>query len=266
MSTCVVSLGVNGSTPSDHPKAVFQDYSRGIARIRKGLAKAGFRGEFLSWYQQYPDGSPTAREAPFAFKPFCFSVARKQGYRLVLWMDAGIRVKQSLDPLFESIERRGYLFFPERRRVVEFCKDDALGPLGITREESFAIPSCWAGVVGLDFKSPPAVEFLRLCKERAVDGVTFPGPKWSGVGDWPRIASQDPRVKGHRYGQTATSVIASRLGMNEWESKELCVRFLAQDPGFVRRYRGESRTMSIPKPWSAFATPWIFRRATYQPK
>ena len=133
----------------------------------------------------------------------------------MLWLDAGIRIRRSLDPLFESIQRRGYLFFPERHSVGEYCKDDALGPLGITREESFAIPSCWAAVMGLDFESPKAVEFLRQWKERAADGVTFPGPKWSGVNGWPLTASKDPRVKGHRHDQTAASVIAHRLGMNE---------------------------------------------------
>lgn len=239
MLTCVISLGANSRVPSNHPDAIFQDYSRGIARLRSGLSKSGYPGAFLAWDQRYPDGSPTAEGAFCAFKPFCFAVAQAQGYRLALWLDAGIRITASLDPLFESIQRRGYLFFPERHSVGEYCKDDALEPLGITREESFAIPSCWSAVVGLDFESPKAVEFLRQWKDRAVDGVTFPGPKWSGVHGWPRTASQDPRVKGHRHDQTAASVIAYRLGMREWESRELFDRCLAMDAGFVRQYRGE---------------------------
>lgn len=241
MLTCVISLGVNGRAPADHPDATFQDYSRGISRIRAGLAKTGYQGGFLAWDQCYPDGSPTVEEAHGAFKPFCFAVAQAQGYRLVLWLDAGIRIRRSLDPLFESIKRKGYLIFRERHSAGEYCKDDALGPLGITREESLAIPSCWAAVIGLDFESPKAVEFLRQWKERASDGVTFPGPKWSGVKGWPRSASQDARVKGHRHDQTAASVIAYQLGMNDWESRELFDRYLATDPGFVRHYRGEPR-------------------------
>jgi hypothetical protein len=246
--TCVITLGVNNAVPPNHPEPSFQDYSRGIARIRSGLRKTGFQGGFLAWDQQYPEGSPTGEEVPFAFKPFCFSVARKQGYRFVLWVDAGLCVKHSLEPLFKSIQRRGYLFFPERHAVGEFCKDDALAPLGITREESFAIPSCWSGVIGLDLDSPIAVEFLRQWKERAADGVTFAGPKWSGVNGWPRLASQDPRVKGHRHDQTAASVIAHRLGMNEWESRELFSRSLQTDPGFVRRYRGEAYHRALVDP------------------
>jgi hypothetical protein len=240
MLTCVLSLGVNGAVPSDHPEATFQDYSSGLARIRDGLSKTGYRGGFLAWDQQYPEGSPRGEEAFCAFKPFCFVAAQTQGYRLALWLDAGIRIKRALDPLFESIQRRGYLFFPEQHSVGEYCKDDALRTLGITREESFAIPSCWGAAIGLDLESPKAVDFLRQWKELATDGVTFSGPKWSGVHGWPRKASPDPRVKGHRHDQTAASVIAYRLGMSEWEPRDLFDRSLVADPGFVRLYRGES--------------------------
>jgi hypothetical protein len=238
-STCVISLGVNTRMPPGHPDATFQNYSRGIARMRAGLSRVGYMGEFLAWDQHYPDGSPTQLEAPFAFKPFCFAVAQTRGHRLVLWLDAGIRIRRSLDPFFESIQRRGYLLFSDQHSVGEYCKDAALESLGITREESFAIPSCWAAAVGLDVESPKAVEFLRQWKQRAADGVTFPGPKWSGVKGWPQTASRDPRVKGHRHDQTAASVIAHQLGMNEWESRELFDLYLQTDPGFVRQYRGE---------------------------
>jgi hypothetical protein len=209
------------------------------------LDKAGYQGAFLAWDQRYPEGSPTSDEAFCAFKPFCFAEAKAQGYRLVLWLDAGVRIRASLDPLFASIERKGYLFFPEQHSVGEYCKDDALVPLGITRDESFTIPSCRSTVIGLDFATPRAAEFLRQWKERAGDGVSFPGPKWSGVNGWPRTASQDPRVKGHRHDQTAASVIAHRLGMNEWESWDLFHSCLETDPGFVRQYHGEPRHRAL---------------------
>jgi hypothetical protein len=237
--TCVITLGVNARTPSDHPEATFQDYSRGIARIRRGLNRTGYRGGFLVWDQRYPNGSPTEEQAHAAFKPFCFAEALARGYRHVLWIDAGIRIRRPLDPLFEIIQRKGYLLFPETHSAGEYCKDDALGPLGITREESFAIPSCRAGVLGLDLASPAPLECLRRWKERAADGITFPGPKWSGLNGWPRTASQDRRVKGHRHDQTAASVIAHQLGMTDWEPRERWNQFFASDPGFVRRYRGE---------------------------
>ena len=45
MLTCVITLGVNGNTPPGHPDATYQDFSRGIARIRDGLSRTGYQGE-----------------------------------------------------------------------------------------------------------------------------------------------------------------------------------------------------------------------------
>jgi hypothetical protein len=231
---CVISLGVNGPIPLDHPEVLFQDYSRGLSRIRQDLARVQFQGDYLCWDQRYPEGTPIQQEAHGAFKPFCFDEARKSGYQLVLWMDASIKIKDSVEPLFEYIRQDGYLIFREFHTVGEYCKDGALEPLGISREESFEMPSCRSGVLGLDLSCETSIEFLRQWKERATDGVTFPGPKWSGVFGWPMTASQDPRVKGHRYDQTAASVIAIKLGMNKWKSEEIFDQYLDVDRGYVR--------------------------------
>ena len=232
---CVISLGINSPSPSDHPMVVFQDFPRGIQRIKENLKKYHFKGDFNSWEKLYPEGSPTHQQIPFAFKPFCFYEAFRRGYQLILWMDSSIIIKQPIEPLFELIERDGYLFFQEDHSVGQFCKDDALEPLGITREESFTIPSCFAGVIGLNLADQRSMEFLRQWKERACDGITFSGPKWSDVRGWPRTASQDPRVNGHRHDQTAASVIALKLGMDRWKSKKLFREFFEADRISVRK-------------------------------
>lgn len=235
---CVISLGVNSRQRSDRPAAVFQDFSRGLARIQQDLLKFDFQGDFITWDQHYPEGSPTQEEAHGAFKPFCFHAAQQSGYQQILWMDASVQIRQPLEPLFEWIQQEGYLIFQESHSVGEYCKDEALEPLGITREESFQLPSCWSCVLGLDLSHPRSTEFLRHWKERAADGVTFPGPKWSGVMGWPRTASQDPRVKGHRE-QTVASVIALQLGMDQWKSQAVFREFFHVERDFVRKYREE---------------------------
>jgi len=232
--TCIITLGINGPQSPDHPAVVFQDYARGIARQRQQLALHGYRGDILTWEQDYPPGSPSAREAHCAFKPYCFWEAQERGYEIVLWLDSSIAIKRPIDPLLECAGRQGYLFFRVFHSVGEYCKDDALEPLGITREESFAMPSCRACVMGLDLTHAVSREFLREWKTRAGDGVTFPGPKWSGVRGWPRTASPDPRVKGHRHDQTAASVIAARLGMTAWWSRSEFSHYFDNDRRFVR--------------------------------
>ena len=241
---CVISLGINGPPPSNHPKVLFQDFPRGIKRIKENLNQYHFTGEFIAWEKQYPEGSPTHQQVPFAFMPFCFYEAHKLGYQLILWMDASIIVKQPIERLFELIEKDGYLIFQEDHSIGQFCKDDALEPLGITREESFNMPSCWCCMIGLNLADRRSMEFLRQWKERACDGITFPGPKWSGVRGWLRTASQDPRVNGHRT-QTVASVIALRLGMDRWKSKELFHEFFEDDRVFVRRLQEQSLFAAI---------------------
>ncbi len=234
-SMCVITLGINGPIPHDHPKVTFQDFPSGIARIRSDLQRLGYSGSVMTWESAYPIGSPTQQQAHGAFKPFCFHEAANAGHNLILWLDASIRIKQRIDPLFEMIQEKGYMICRENHTVGEYCTDAALETLAITREEAFKMPSCRSGVLGLNLKDNRSAEFLRQWRERALDGVTFPGPKWSGVLGWPLTASQDPRVKGHRCDQTAASVIALQLGMNQWLDQKVFSDYFDIDRQSVRR-------------------------------
>jgi hypothetical protein len=234
-SMCVITLGINGPIPHDHPKVTFQDFPAGIARIRADLQRNGFTGSIITWEKDFPIGSPTQQQAHGAFKPFCFYDAAKAGHNLVMWFDASIRVKQRIEPLFEIIREKGYLICREKHTVGEYCTDAALKTLAVTREEALQMQSCRSGVLGLNLRNPRSAEFLRQWRDRALDGVTFPGPKWSGVLGWPRTASDDPRVKGHRCDQTAASVIALKLGMNEWMDEEGFSAYFDIDRQSVRR-------------------------------
>lgn len=234
-SMCVITLGINGPIPNNHPRVTFQDFPAGIARIRAGLEMYGFTGSILTWEKDFPIGSPTQQQAHGAFKPFCFYEAAEAGHNLVLWFDASIRIKQPIEPLFETIREKGYLICQEKHTVGEYCTDAALRTLEITREEALRMPSCRSGVLGLNLSNQRSSEFLSQWRDRALDGVTFPGPKWSGVLGWPRTASDDPRVKGHRCDQTAASVIALKLGMNEWMDEESFSTYFDVDRQSVRR-------------------------------
>jgi hypothetical protein len=214
----LITLGIASRQPSDHPQRR-RCFIIGVERIRRALERTGFRGGLLYWTRCYPAGSPTHEAAPYAFKPFGFAAARREGYDRILWMDASVRIKSSLAPLFDLIARDGYLIFNGSHSIGEYCKDEALATLGLTREESFQQRCCSAAILGLDLRREPAREFLRQWTKLATDGITFPGPKYSGCHGWPRLASADPRVKGHRHDQTAASAIALKLGMNRWHDR-----------------------------------------------
>lgn len=137
--------------------------------------------------------------------------------------------------MFDAIASQGYYFVRTHHSVGSFCRDEALAPLGISREESFDIPSAWGFVVGLDLGDDRSNRFLEQWSALAADRVAFIGPKWSAVRGYPRTASADPRVRGHRS-QGPMSVLAMRLGMDQWSTKQEIAQYLHADRGFVRRF------------------------------
>jgi hypothetical protein len=165
------------------------------------------------WTNALPPGSPSHEAVPYGFKAY----ALEQAARLVpndpptlMWMDSSIYLVKSLEPLWQSIESRGYWFSNNPPwNCGEWTCDSALEPLGITREEAFDIPQVIATCFGLDMRHEIAREFLKEYKRLADTPGAFQGPWTNENGQ----ASKDPRVKGHRHDQTAASVIAYRLGM-----------------------------------------------------
>ncbi|MFF5211183.1 hypothetical protein [Streptosporangium sp. NPDC000396] len=194
-----------------------------MARLHRSLVETGFAGDFLAWTPgRFPDGCPSHREVPFAFKPFCFVQARRE-HRLVLWMDSSCVAVRPLDSLFRCIAADGYLLFGNgRHKVGEWAGDLALEYFGMGREEAMKADEVHAAVIGLDLGSPIANEFLDLWHAAARDELAFRGVKepldtqddynavkWNHDG---RV-SADPRVRGHRHDQTVAGILANRLGM-----------------------------------------------------
>lgn len=237
MKKCCISLGVNSRQPKNNPQLISQDFSSGLRRIKDGVEKFSTGIDTILWDNDYPLGSPRQEDAHGGFKPFCFEEAYKLGYELIMWIDASILIKKPIDILFNMIEEEGYLFFKEDHSVGQYCKDEALITLNLDRETSFLLPCCWSCVVGLNMRHENSKIFLEEWKNKALDGISFTGPKWSGVYGWPKIASKDDRVNGHRYDQTVASVLAIRLGMTNWQSKNFFYDFFDNKRDSVRVYK-----------------------------
>lgn len=188
------------------------------ARLESSLSRCDHRSGHLFWRDGLPMGSPTHADVPFGFKAFAIERAIECGFSRVLWLDAPVIALRPLEPLWELIETQGYWFSANPTydnpagplwNCGQWTCDDALAPLGITREEAFDIPQVIGGAFGLNLKHPAGAalfaEYLRL----AQDGAAFRGPIANSRGE----ASSDPRVLGHRHDQTVASVIAHRLGV-----------------------------------------------------
>src|SRR5829696_3118427 len=171
----------------------------------------------------FPDESPAHADVPFAFKPYCFKEARRRGGELLLWLDASCVAVRPLEPIFDQIERDGYILFRNRRyRVGEWASDEALGVLGVSRDQAMEMPEVNGAAIGLNASSYISDSFLEKWHQRAQEKVAFRGVSeqlrtWVDYQDvkWNRggRVSSDPRVRGHRHDQTVAGVLAAQLGM-----------------------------------------------------
>jgi hypothetical protein len=212
-SRCVISLGVGKKS-----------FIKSIKRLEESLVRVGFDGDFLFWDEEVPDGCPAHFEAPFAFKTFCFNIAKRMGYSQILWIDSPCIALRSLTPIFNEITKNGYIFFNNNydQSMGQWISDDALAKNGITRDEAMKIPELPCSVLGLDMRSELAINFLDQWALIMGDGITAKGTT-TIIKDWDdyqaiswnkdnRI-SNDLRVKGHRHDQSAAGIVAHRLGM-----------------------------------------------------
>jgi hypothetical protein len=189
--------------------AALGSYYTGQARLVKSLQDVGYTGDKIFWRDQYPPGSPTHQQVPYAFKIYALLEARRQGYEVVLWLDASIWAIKNIEPVFRHIEERGHLFEVAGQWLGWYVTDAFLAKNGLSRDAAMTIPMFTAGFTGLDLRQPKAIEFLEKWRGMSQDGVSFLGP-WN---NHDCACSQDPRCKGHRHDMSAASLLAHRMGM-----------------------------------------------------
>lgn len=181
---------VNVATPGR------DNYLKAQQRLKDSLEQWKFEGTFLAWTGEYPPGSPTHQDVPYGFKVYAFREALRQGFRYILWLDASIWAVGDVTPVFDHIERKGWVMEYAGHTISQWINDNALDYFGLTREESQVMLMYGnGGFLGLNFDFPKCREFLdqweRACKAGAFNG------SWSD----------------HRHDMTCGSVVACRLGM-----------------------------------------------------
>lgn len=179
---------------------------------------------------------PTHEQKPYAFKAYALELAAEAGYDTIVWADACMWPAQSMEPLFQKIERDGYWFSKNGWSNYEWTADsaypDLFGEMSEARDESpleYAralnrnIPHVVATCFGLNMRSPQGGKFLAEYFRLASKTNAFCGP-WINANNLrpgqyvppgnARTAPCGPSdVRGHRHDQTAASVIAYRMGM-----------------------------------------------------
>lgn len=187
-------------------------YVRGAQRLENELKAQGYDGAFARFEQ--PRGWPSHQEVPFGFKAYALNTVAAQGVTSLLWCDSCIVPIRPLGPIWEAIERDGYLIWRNGFRNSQWTADSAYPalfpelPIEEARAQNRGIEHVVAGCFGIDLTQPVGRNILREYYRLATDTDAFIGP----VKNTAATPCGPEECLGHRHDQTALSVIAWRLG------------------------------------------------------
>jgi hypothetical protein len=220
----VISVGIGGSGDR---------YEKYLRRLKRTV-EDNWSGSTLFYEGVYPAGSPTHEEINYGFKAYALQEAVRQGYTCLLWSDACVIARAPLEPLFNHIEKEGYVLIGDSHRVRDWTSDKILAWAGIDRTTIPDTALCVAGgFVGIDITHPMG----KLIYDRWIDAVEkrLTSVLWSNdpIGDRCRsvsfhtgeFISEDPTVQGSMSDEAVLGTLAfkhvlvTQPGDNPWCSQ-----------------------------------------------
>lgn len=189
---CIINVSIGGRYPKEQE------------RLRASL-EGRFHGATLMW-TEFPNKKYN-QENLYNAKAAAFEEAILQGYQQILWVDSPVVAMGDVTPIFEKIEREGYLTVQNgNHNCAESCSDACLEYFEVTRDQAEKIPESTGGIIGVNMKHKMADEmihmFIRACKDGACDGSRHHDGQ-----------STDPRFKYHRNCQSVISLCANAVGL-----------------------------------------------------
>jgi hypothetical protein len=195
---CVINVILGNKTPKQRGYVAQQQ------QLRDSLAEH-FDGTFLSWTEFPNDNYDTAN--PYNAKAAAFEEAMKQGFTQILWVDAPVVARNDLSPLFDRMEKDGYLLIKNHSwNCAQTVSDACLNYFDISRDEAEKVQEIASGVMGIDTENPKGKKlidaFIQACKDGAANGSRHHNNQ-----------SQDQRFRFHRQEQSVLSMIAYKQGL-----------------------------------------------------
>ncbi len=173
-----------------------RSYPAGLKRLLKLVSESDFKGHVLYRMGGWPNtegGDLNLAHVPYAFKVSFFREAQRLGYKRVLWLDTSVVPLVSVNEIFSMIEEQGYFVMGNSHTVGPYMNSSAAAFFGFNLQQTFKIPSCSAGLFGVDFTQDTG--------RRIID--------W-----WYRAAHDKDAFFSARSDQSALSMIFYRLGLS----------------------------------------------------
>jgi hypothetical protein len=190
---CIINVSIGGNHPKEQE------------RLRASL-EGRFHGATLMW-SEFPNKKYN-QENPYNAKAAAFEEAILQGYEQILWLDSPVVAMRDVAPVFEKIEREGYLTVQNyNRNCAESCSDACLEYFKLTRDQAEKIHERASGIIGVNMKNKRAAEMIYMFIRASKDGACDGSRNHDGQ-------SKDPRFKFHRQDQSVLSLCAHSVGLH----------------------------------------------------
>jgi hypothetical protein len=157
-----------------------KNYPRGLKRVVDYISQSDFKGHILYWLGGWPNiegGSLILAHVPYAFKISAIKEAQRRGYKRVFWLDTAVLPHVSLNIIFKMIENKGYFVMGNSHMIGPYMDPHAAAALGVSIEEANQIPSCSAGIFGVDFTNEIGAKIVDLWYKAALDREAFFSPR-----------------------------------------------------------------------------------------
>lgn len=177
-------------------------YPKGIERLRNSCDQFGVK---CTPFLGYLAGGPRHEQTPYAFKPYCIEAVKKY-HDIVLWADSSAWLINDPQPIFDIIEKQGYIIFDSGWKNDQWCSDRQLEAFGFNRDQAAEQKQVVGGLFGIDFRTEMGQTIWKLYRS-SIDLFK---------GEWDNkhlTESADPRCLGSRHDQSILSLIAATLDM-----------------------------------------------------
>lgn len=175
-----------------------RSYPMGLRRLVEHVKKTDFRGTILYRIGGWPDVAGdglSVIDVPYAFKVCIFREAQRKGFKKALFLDTSVIPLVSLNAIFDMIQEKGFFVMGNFHNVGPYASLPVLYYFGVSLEQANSIPSCSAGLLGVDFTQPLGAEIIDR---------------------WYKAARRKTPFFSPRPEQTALSLILYQLGITDF--------------------------------------------------
>jgi hypothetical protein len=182
-------------------------YPQGVERLHRSAVYNGYAGDLLLYKGDYPFGSPSHQEMPYAFKIAALREGIKSGYNILLWCDSSVWMVKNPHDIFDIIIDKGVFGFRSGYNLAQTATDRLLRHMNWTRDYAEGLPEIASGIVGLFLDNPNGRAVFDKWAELCDAGM------FAGSRTWDYADSNDPRFLHGRQDQSAFSAAIHYVGV-----------------------------------------------------